>query len=159
MLLLSCFADPKETSPRTCLPCYARRTRPQETCHRAVSHSLTRMRRNMKNAPMLPADKISLRKRSLIETVNDRRKYISQIEHAQSPRLNKLPGESDRPADRLTLSNPYVFQRSQRPARFPRRPFLQEAALPFSNAPPGLLRLPSSSLPRLIVADLPTLWP
>ena len=50
------------------------------------SHGLqlvTHIRRNMKNALMPLIDKILLRKRSLIETVNDQLKNISQIEHTR----------------------------------------------------------------------------
>jgi len=50
------------------------------------SHGLqlvTHIRRNMKNALMPLLDKILLRKRSLIETVNDQLKNISQIEHTR----------------------------------------------------------------------------
>jgi len=50
------------------------------------SHGLqlvTHIRRNMKNALMPWIDKILLRKRSLIETVNDQLKNISQIEHTR----------------------------------------------------------------------------
>jgi hypothetical protein len=44
---------------------------------------VTHIRRNMKNALMPLVDKILLRKRSLIETVNDQLKNISQIEHTR----------------------------------------------------------------------------
>jgi len=44
---------------------------------------VTHIRRNMKNALMPLMDKILLRKRSLIETVNDQLKNISQIEHTR----------------------------------------------------------------------------
>jgi hypothetical protein len=50
------------------------------------SHGLqlvTHIRRNMRNALMPLIDKILLRKRSLIETVNDQLKNISQIEHTR----------------------------------------------------------------------------
>jgi hypothetical protein len=42
---------------------------------------LTKMRRNMKNRLMRLWDKLLLRKRALIETINDQLKNISQIEH------------------------------------------------------------------------------
>ena len=44
---------------------------------------VTHVRSNMKNALMPLFDKILLRKRSLIETVNDQLKNISQIEHTR----------------------------------------------------------------------------
>ena len=44
---------------------------------------ITRIRKNMKNKLMPLFDKILLRKRSLIETVNDQLKNISQIEHTR----------------------------------------------------------------------------
>jgi transposase len=44
---------------------------------------VTHIRRNMKNALMPLMDKILLRKRSLIETVNDQLKHISPIEHTR----------------------------------------------------------------------------
>jgi Transposase DDE domain len=44
---------------------------------------VTRLKSNMKNKLMPVIDKILLRKRSLIETVNDQLKNISQIEHTR----------------------------------------------------------------------------
>ena len=44
---------------------------------------ITRLKNNMKNKLMPLIDKILLRKRSLIETVNDQLKNISQIEHTR----------------------------------------------------------------------------
>ncbi len=46
-------------------------------------HLITRIRKNMKNSLMHIRDKILLRKRSLIETVNDELKNIVQIEHTR----------------------------------------------------------------------------
>ena len=46
-------------------------------------HLITKLRKNMKNALMLEADKICLRKRALIETINDQLKNICQIEHTR----------------------------------------------------------------------------
>jgi hypothetical protein len=46
-------------------------------------HLITKIRKNMKNALMLMHDKIALRKRVLIETVNDELKNICQIEHTR----------------------------------------------------------------------------
>ena len=44
---------------------------------------ITGVKKNMKNKLMLTMDKILLRKRSIIETVNDQLKNISQIEHSR----------------------------------------------------------------------------
>jgi hypothetical protein len=44
---------------------------------------ITRVRKNMKNELMPLVDKLLLRKRSLIETVNDQLKNICQIEHSR----------------------------------------------------------------------------
>jgi hypothetical protein len=44
---------------------------------------VTSVRRNMKNKLLPVMDKILLRKRSLIETVNDQLKNVSQIEHTR----------------------------------------------------------------------------
>lgn len=46
-------------------------------------HLITKIRKNMKNSLMLMQDKILLRKRALIETVNDQLKNICQIEHTR----------------------------------------------------------------------------
>ena len=46
-------------------------------------HLITKIRKNMKNSLMLTQDKILLRKRALIETVNDELKNICQIEHTR----------------------------------------------------------------------------
>ena len=43
---------------------------------------ITSIRKNMKNQLMLLEDKLMLRKRSIIETINDQLKNISQIEHS-----------------------------------------------------------------------------
>lgn len=44
---------------------------------------ITTIRKNMKNSLMLLEDKILLRKRFIVETVNDQLKNISQIEHSR----------------------------------------------------------------------------
>ena len=44
---------------------------------------ITSIRNNMKNSLMLMSDKILLRKRSVIETVNDELKNICQVEHSR----------------------------------------------------------------------------
>ena len=46
-------------------------------------HLITKIRRNMKNSLMNINDKILLRKRALIETINDELKNICQIEHSR----------------------------------------------------------------------------
>jgi hypothetical protein len=46
-------------------------------------HLITNIRNNMKNCLMTMHDKITLRKRSVIETVNDELKNICQLEHSR----------------------------------------------------------------------------
>jgi len=46
-------------------------------------HLITKIRKNMKNSLMLIQDKITLKKRAIIETVNDELKNICQIEHTR----------------------------------------------------------------------------
>lgn len=46
-------------------------------------HLVTKLKSNMKNKLMLVSDKLLLRKRSIIETINDQLKNISQIEHSR----------------------------------------------------------------------------
>lgn len=46
-------------------------------------HLITGLRNNMKNQLMSMSDKIMLRKRSIIETINDELKNICQIEHSR----------------------------------------------------------------------------
>lgn len=46
-------------------------------------HLITNLRNNMKNSLMTMSDKITLRKRAVIETVNDELKNICQIEHSR----------------------------------------------------------------------------
>ncbi|GHV53014.1 hypothetical protein FACS1894181_16580 [Bacteroidia bacterium] len=46
-------------------------------------HLVAKLKKNMKNALMLIHDKIILRKRAIIETINDQLKNICQIEHAR----------------------------------------------------------------------------
>ena len=47
-------------------------------------HLITHIKNNMKNSLMTMSDKILLRKRSVIETVNDELKNICQIEHSRN---------------------------------------------------------------------------
>jgi transposase len=44
---------------------------------------ITKLRRNMKNRLMRLSDRLLLRKRSIIETITDQLKNISQIEHSR----------------------------------------------------------------------------
>jgi hypothetical protein len=44
---------------------------------------VTKVRKGMKNKLMLLTDKILLRKRGIIESINDQLKNISQIEHTR----------------------------------------------------------------------------
>jgi len=46
-------------------------------------HLITKLKSNMKNKLMVMSDKLLLRKRSIIETINDQLKNISQIEHSR----------------------------------------------------------------------------
>jgi len=46
-------------------------------------HLVTKIRNNMKNSLMSIADKVNLRKRAIIESVNDELKNICQIEHSR----------------------------------------------------------------------------
>lgn len=46
-------------------------------------HLVTKIRKNMKNSLMLMQDRIMLRKRALIETINDELKNQCQIEHTR----------------------------------------------------------------------------
>lgn len=53
-------------------------------------HLVTKIRKNMKNSLMLIKDKIALRKRALIETVNDELKNMCQIEHTRHRGFNNF---------------------------------------------------------------------
>ena len=55
---------------------------------------ITKVKNNMKNSPMSIADKILLRKRALIETVNDELKNIAQIEHSRHRSFNNVIANS-----------------------------------------------------------------
>ena len=48
----------------------------------------------MKNSPISIADKILLRKRALIETVNDELKNITQMEHSRHRSFNNFIANS-----------------------------------------------------------------
>jgi hypothetical protein len=51
---------------------------------------VTSVRKNMQNRLMPIADKLMLRKRSIIETINDQLKNISQIEHSRHRSVNNF---------------------------------------------------------------------
>lgn len=53
-------------------------------------HLVTKIKKNMKNSLMLLQDKIALRKRAIIETVNDQLKNICQIEHTRHRSLDNF---------------------------------------------------------------------
>lgn len=53
-------------------------------------HLITKLRKNMKNCLMHTSDKLLLRKRALIETVNDQLKNICQIEHTRHRSFNNF---------------------------------------------------------------------
>lgn len=54
-----------------------------ERLHQQGLQLVTKLKKNMKNRLMATYDKLVLRKRALIETVNDQLKNISQIEHSR----------------------------------------------------------------------------
>jgi len=53
-------------------------------------HLITKIRKNMKNSLMQIKDKIILRKRALIETVNDELKNVCQVEHTRHRGFNNF---------------------------------------------------------------------
>lgn len=53
-------------------------------------HLVTKLRKNMKNSLMHISDKIALRKRAIIESVNDELKNICQIEHTRHRSLENF---------------------------------------------------------------------
>ena len=55
---------------------------------------VTKVKNNMKNSLMSIADKILLRKRALLETVNDELKNIAQIEHSRHRSFNNFIANS-----------------------------------------------------------------
>lgn len=55
---------------------------------------IAKVKNNMKNSLMSVADKILLRKRALIETVNDELKNIAQIEHSRHRSFNNFIANS-----------------------------------------------------------------
>ena len=53
-------------------------------------HMITKIKKNMKNSLMHLYDKVLLRKRALIETVNDMLKNVCQIEHTRHRSVNNF---------------------------------------------------------------------
>jgi len=53
-------------------------------------HIITKIKKNMKNSLMSLHDKILLRKRAIIETVNDLLKNVCQIEHTRHRAVNNF---------------------------------------------------------------------
>ena len=51
---------------------------------------ITKVRKNMKKKPLSSSEKILLRKRAIIETVNDELKNICQIEHTRHRSINSF---------------------------------------------------------------------
>ena len=76
---------------------------------------VTRVRNNMRNMLMSAEDKILLRKRAVIETVNDELKNIAQIEHSRHRSFNNFivnilycplsPHTASSPKNRLSMSH------------------------------------------------------
>jgi len=94
--LLSCYLTPGNTDDRQPVPHLVRAlwgrlfgdkgyiSQPLATLLAAQELRLvTRLRKNMKNKFLALTDKLLLRKRALIETVNDQLKNISQVEHTR----------------------------------------------------------------------------
>lgn len=94
--LLGCHLTPGSVDDRQPVPTLARRLSGKlfgdkgylsaklfdELCKRGI-HLVTQVRRNMPNKLLPLIDKILLRKRALIETVNDQLKNIAHIEHTR----------------------------------------------------------------------------
>ena len=94
--LLGCYLTPGNVDDRRPVPHLVRRlwgrlfgdkgyiSRPLAALLQAQDLRLvTRLRKNMKNRFLPLCDKLLLRKRALIETVNDQLKNISQVEHTR----------------------------------------------------------------------------
>ena len=85
---------------------------------------ITKVKSKMKNKLMLMTDKLLLRKRSIIETINDQLKNISQIEHSRhrSP-INFL-------VNLLSGLIAYTHQPKKPSLDFPQFPPLEELVYP-----------------------------
>src|SRR6266511_1806439 len=69
---------------------------------------ITKLRKNMKNKLMPMVDKLLLRKRSLIETINDQLKHICQIDHnIQTPNQHHISSDHT-PRDSNTTRSPTI---------------------------------------------------
>ena len=62
---------------------------------------ITKVKNNMKNSLMSVADKIMLRKRALVESVNDELKNIAQIEHSRYRSFANFINTADMERNRL----------------------------------------------------------
>ncbi len=69
-------------------------------------HLITKIRKNMKNCLMHLQDKVVLRKRALIETVNDELKNICQIEHTRHRSFENFIANLVSPVFRTFLQHP-----------------------------------------------------
>jgi hypothetical protein len=67
-------------------------SRPLAALLEAQELRLVKLRKDMRNKFLASSDKPLLRKRALIETVNDRLKNISQVEHTRHRSLWNFPG-------------------------------------------------------------------
>jgi|SRR5215813_7608779 len=61
-----------------------------DTLYQKGLQLITKIKKNMKNKLMLLFDKLLLRKRAIIESVNDQLKNISQIEHSRHRSVNNF---------------------------------------------------------------------
>ena len=77
-------------------------------------HLIMRLKKSMKNALMLQHDKIMLRKRSLIEIVNDQLKNVCQIELGPPSMLPKLHHQSVIGFGRFLLLRQKTFHQYRR---------------------------------------------
>ena len=67
---------------------------PRRVSYNRFVELITKVKNNMKNSLMSVANKILLRKRALIETVNDELKNIAQIEHSRHRSFNNFIANS-----------------------------------------------------------------
>jgi hypothetical protein len=81
---------------------------------------VTKLKKNMKNKFLALTDKLLLRKRALIETVNDQLKNISQVEHTRHRSLwnflgNVAPGliaytwREKKPSLNIRVKEPFLI--------------------------------------------------
>jgi hypothetical protein len=74
-------------------------------------HLITKLRKRMHNRLLELSDKLLLRKRAMIESINDHLKNICQIEHPRHRQPRQLPGQSDLWAHCLLPSAQEAFSR------------------------------------------------